>query len=215
MCFIVMEPITDTRKYAPNFQRLTAGPVGSVGDVNLNVRLKHSMPDLPIRYDAVFSGPQEVYYGSNVADGYHESFTSGGIGDAPVYNGNWGGHRDFKIANGWKYQDLRAPDTLHEPILGVMPNYSYNNKIATVFEARRTGFNFLPVPGEYQIAQGQIPRGNAVPGPVETVAEPGVLEAMNGQSVVTNPQAGGLFPMPSATRAGISALGRQQMQKTV
>lgn len=207
-----MEPLTDTRKYANNHQFLSAGPVGSVGDVNLNVRLKHSMPDLDIRYDPTFSGKNAPDYGSSVTDGQNKSFFTHGMGNR-VMNGNWGGSRDFKVSNGWKYQDLRVPDRRMEPITGNIPSYMWNNQVATVYEARRTGENFLPVPGEYRLAVGEVPRGAQFPGPVDTIGDPGVIAAMGGQSVVTNPQAGGLFPVPSGLRAGISPLGMQSYKQ--
>ena len=210
-----MEPLTDTRKYSQNRQFLAPGPVGSIGDVNLNVKFKHSMPDLPPRYDPEFSGQDLSNLGNNVSDGQEKSFETGGMGDASVITyGNWGGKRDFQKGNIWRYQDLRVADRRMEPIMGDTPQYLWHNKIATVYEARRTGQNFLPVPGEYAISPGEVPRGSTVPGPVDTVGDPGVIAAMGGQSVVTNPQAGGsgLYPMPGL-RAGISPLGQQYFKQ--
>ena len=60
-------------------------------------------------------------------------------------------------------QDMRAPDTLHEPVMGSTPSYSYNNKIATNYESKRTGDKFLPLPGPYIPSPGEITRGGAYP----------------------------------------------------
>jgi hypothetical protein len=61
-----------------NYDRIQPGAVGSVGDVNMQVRLKHSYPNLPLRFDKQFSGKNEVYLGSNVTDGNHINYDSGG-----------------------------------------------------------------------------------------------------------------------------------------
>lgn len=137
------------------------GPVGSVGDVNLQVRYKHSAPDMPLRFDPNFSHQNEIFLGSNVQDGQYRSYDSGG-GPSAVLDSNWE-HRGFKTSHGWYYQDLRAPDTLHEPETGEIPHYTYNNLVATAYEAFRTGNQFLPVPGGYAQHPGEVTRGGQVP----------------------------------------------------
>jgi hypothetical protein len=138
------------------------GVVGSVGDVLLTPKFKHSMPDLPIRYDPYFRGNKESRLGSNVQDGTEKSFDSGGLGPRTI-DSNWGGRRKFKVRNGYIFQDMRPPDKYDEPVLGSTPQYSFLNKVATVYNAKRTGENFLPLPGEYEPKQGQVPRGGAYP----------------------------------------------------
>ncbi len=78
-----------------------------------------------------------------------------------VYSRN--GNRDFKYSKGWRFQDVRAPDTLHEPRTGIVPQLEWQNKVATVYNARRTGKLFLPLPGPYQLSEGEVPRGGAEP----------------------------------------------------
>ncbi|MBF9645471.1 hypothetical protein IAI43_12105, partial [Streptococcus pseudopneumoniae] len=56
-------------------------------------------------------------------------------------------NRGFKTQHGLVYQDLRAPDTTLEPIMGSTGRYPWYNKIATIYEAKRTGDLFLPLPG--------------------------------------------------------------------
>lgn len=58
---------------------------------------------------------------------------------------------------------MREPDKRVEPILGSTPNYSYQNKLATVYEAKTRGEKFLPLPGGYIPSPGEVPRGGAFP----------------------------------------------------
>lgn len=137
------------------------GPVGSVGDVLLQPRLKHSAPDLPLRFDPNFSHQNEVFLGSNVSDGQHRGYDGGG-GPARTDDSNWE-NKKFKTSHGWIYQDMRAPDTLHEPENTGTPQYSWHNKLATAYDAFRTGNAFLPVPGAYALHPGEVGRGGQVP----------------------------------------------------
>jgi hypothetical protein len=133
------------------------GPVGSVGDVIGAIKLKHSMPDLPIRNITLSNT-----VGANVEDGDHESYTSHGL-QARVMDSNWQSGRAFKTSHGWVIEDLRAEDRLHEPFMGSGPQYSWRNTIATTYAARRTGDLFLPLPGGYNPSPGEIERGQVVP----------------------------------------------------
>ena len=141
-----------------DYSSIRPGPVSSVGDVHLSARFKHSNPDLPIRWAPTTYGQREPFYGSNVTDGQWISYDSTG-GPAATIDSNWGGRRDFRTNYGWTFQDARAEDRRVEPIVGETPQYSWNNKIATIYEARRTGDKFLPLPGPYIINRGEIARG--------------------------------------------------------
>lgn len=138
------------------------GSVGSVGGTNLQVRLKQSAPDLPLRYDPLFSHKNMIANGSNVQDGSIPSYMSNG-GPARVINSNWGGRRHFKVRHGWIMQDLRAPDKFHEPEVDNIPRFDWNNRIATTYQAHRTGNMFLPLPGPYMPAPGEMTRGGREP----------------------------------------------------
>lgn len=138
------------------------GVVGSVGDVNMTPRLKHSHPDMPLRFERSFSGKNEAFLGSNVQNGTQKSYDSGG-GPARTVDSNWGGRRRFQTRHGYVFQDVRKPDDLVVPVLGETPDYSWRNQVATSYEAKRTGELFLPLPGGYDLAQGQVPRGGAIP----------------------------------------------------
>ena len=72
------------------------GKVGSVGDVVMGVRLRHSAPDTPLRYDNFFSHANMIANGANVTDGQGEGYAGGG-GPARVVYSNWGGRRHLYI----------------------------------------------------------------------------------------------------------------------
>ena len=96
------------------------------------------------------------------------------------------GNRSFKYSKGWIIQDVRASDKLHEPSTGSIPQLEWQNKIATVYNARRTGNLFLPLPGPYQLSEGEVPRGGA--GPVVTDITGATLDAASVNRIFEAPQ---------------------------
>lgn len=173
--------------------RIQPGGVGSVGDVNVTPRLKHSSPDMPIRWANWAYGQNAPYLGSNA-----HTFETGN-GQAGTVDMNWGGKRGFRTNIGWKVQDLTQADTLVEPFVSSLGDYSWRNRVATTYEAKRSGENFLPVPGEYILAPGEISRGgnqvritDIVPGDYPTVHQPVNLATAIGRQPVHNPVIGGV-----------------------
>ena len=152
-----------------NNQRCAPGPVGSVGDVIGSVRFKHSSPDAPLRFDPYFIASRLKVIGSQISDGDHANYVSGGYG-ARTLDTRWTPNRSFKTNIGWYMQDLRPADKLVEPYVGTTLDYSWRNKIATTYDVKRTGSKFLPLPGGYQLAPGEEPRGAT---PRVTNVEPG------------------------------------------
>ena len=142
--------------------RIQPGVAGSVGDVNIPVRLRTSTPGMRLRYDPAFSGQNSIDKGSNIQNGGQVGYSSGG-GCARTIDSNWGGRRHFKVRHGWIIQDLRQPDKLVTPYLGSTGDYSWQNKVATIYEAKRTGSQFLPLPGGYAPHPGEINRGGNGP----------------------------------------------------
>ncbi len=140
------------------------GPVGSVGDVNNSVRLKHSAPDLPLRYAKQFSGKNEERTGSNVSDGMWYGYSSGGMA-ARTIEEPMGYRPGFKTAVGWIIEDVRQLDTTREPKLGSLGNFKWESEIAQVKRAKVTGDLFLPLPGGYSkgLLGNDIPRGSQIP----------------------------------------------------
>jgi hypothetical protein len=155
-----MRSIDHERRFN-NTSIISPGAVGPVGDVLLGVRLAQSAPDMPTRWDKDFSGANEIFLGSNVSDGQHRSYDSGG-GPARVYDSNWGSGRSFKTNVGWRVEDIVIPDKNVQPFMGGLGNYTWRNKVATVYEALRTGENFLPLPGPFRPADGVVPRAPSV-----------------------------------------------------
>lgn len=146
------------------------GAVGSVGDVNPTPRLKHSCPDLPLRWASWAYGANAPYFGSNVQDGQWASFEDGGA-QARLVNKRWSGQRGFRTCVGWKVEDITKPDTLVEPFVSSLGDYTWRNRIATTYEARKTGGAFSLLPNGYGLPPGEISRGgsevrvtNIVPG---------------------------------------------------
>jgi len=139
------------------------GPVGSVGDVNTSVRLKQSAPDLNPRYSKQFSGKKGENSGSNVSDGMWYSYTSGGR-VARTIREPFGYRRGFRTGVGWLVEDLRAPATSREPIMGSIGNFGWQSQVASVKRAKVTGELFLPLPNGYskESADG-ITRGSQIP----------------------------------------------------
>lgn len=140
------------------------GEVGSVGDAIGAVRINQSAPDLPVKFDPVFSGEQEPRVGTHLSDG--------GEYTARVVDSNWQSGRAFKTNHGWKWQDYRPPDNLTEPYVGSTFDFDWRNKIATTYEAKRPGSLFLPLPGGYAPSPGELTRGSSVR---ITAIEPGDL----------------------------------------
>ena len=164
MCVIKMSSLSiDEPYYYRPLPCFTPGANSSVGEVNTSVRFKTSAPDMPLRFDPYTSFMNQIKNGSNVQNGQNKSYSSGG-GPARTLDSNWlpGGRRRY-IRHGWICQDVRAPDTQHQPINTGTPQYSWHNKVATVYDLKRTGDRFLPLPGPYMLHPSQISRGGNAP----------------------------------------------------
>ncbi|MEY3400506.1 MAG: hypothetical protein RLZZ86_103 [Cyanobacteriota bacterium] len=130
------------------------GGIASVGDTLVCSQLATSYPEAPIRF----------------SENYYRKDLGSDVTSQPyVYDSSWNMKRSENTAYGLIQQDLRAPDKLHEPTqFGGNPNYTWNNKLATVYEAKVRGAKFLPLPGEYQLSPGEISRGNQIVRAIET-----------------------------------------------
>ena len=106
------------------------------------------------------------------------------INSARVYDSNWQSGRNFKTRRGWRVEDIRAPDNLVEPFVSSLGDYTWRDKIATVYEARRTGNQFLPLPGPYQLSPGEIARGGSTVRVTDTLGDSPLLGL--GNSVVAS-----------------------------
>jgi len=125
----------------------SVGKVGSVGDTLPQIRLRQSAPDLEMRFDDTF-----------MKRGGSKITLEGRVKDKDLKNKNYRGYHGFVM------QDLVPPDTEVEPYVSSLGDYSWRQKVATVLKAKRTGENFLPLPGGYQ--GNGVPRGSALPSSV-------------------------------------------------
>ncbi|MEG3883809.1 hypothetical protein QT971_06315 [Microcoleus sp. herbarium19] len=153
-----MQAIVEPKRFKRSVL-ISPGLVGSVGDVLASVQLKHSTPDMALRYDSEFYGTKAPRAGSNVQDGYSYSYTSGG-GPSRTISRNLV-NESFKTIHGYTYQDLRVPDKRFEPMMGSTGRYDWYNRIGNVIDAKRTGEMFLPLPGPFQPTS--TPRGSQYP----------------------------------------------------
>lgn len=160
--------------------RIQPGSVGPVGDVLGGVRLKQSTPDMPMRWDKVFSLENAPRMGSNVQDGQQVSWQSGG-GFPEVVSTSFGGGRQFRTSRGYRIEDITEADMMVEPFVSSLGDYTWRNKVATVYQALRTGEQFLPLPGGYQPHPGELLRGGNFP---TVVATAGGIEPPAGNNVV-------------------------------
>lgn len=157
-----------------DYDSIRPGIVGSVGDVNMTPRLKSSLPG-DFRWEAGMAGNNESRFGTKVTDGdVSQNFGM----PARNQDSNWGYRDSFRTARGWIHQDMRVADRRIEPVLGSLPSYSWNNKIAQVVHANEHGKLFEVPPGGIMGGQHGIPRGgnfprvtDRVPGDIPPVSE--------------------------------------------
>lgn len=143
-------------------ESIRPGPVGSVGDALVTSQLKSSLPG-DFRWSPLTKGKKEMRLGSNVQDGEHPSFDTGG--EQPrVYDNFFGGERDsITSSRGWKFQNITAEDMALEPIMGSLPRYSWRTQKATINNAAKSGEKFSKIPGPYKLPPGEVPRGGTTP----------------------------------------------------
>lgn len=136
-----------------------AEEVGPIGDVHQIVKLKHSCPEMPLRFDQTFSTAR---VGQNIQDGDSPSFNTGWCNaktqilafDRPSNNTISGG---FTVENIIPEDREVIADTIP------LPSYNWQNLMAQTFKAQVTGNAFLPLPGGFKPEVGAVPRGGAVP----------------------------------------------------
>lgn len=149
------------------------GPVGSVGDVNVQVMLKKSSPDMPERFDPTFSGKNAPWSGSNVSDGSWYGWTSGGRTATVISKAMPNIQTGGKTGVGWRMQNIVATDRSRDTKLTPLGRYGWDTTVGSVLKAKTTGDMFLPLPGGYE--KSGLPRGSQFPRIVEESVGVGVL----------------------------------------
>lgn len=131
-----------------NKSYISPGLVGSVGDVLISTKLKQSAPDMEPRYEYWNTGLNTIFYGSNVQDGYSESFTSNGMGSKtvsrPIYR-----YTGYKTNVGWRHQDIVPTDNYREAKQAALPQFGWKSQVASILRTKHTGEMFTPLPGGY------------------------------------------------------------------
>jgi hypothetical protein len=137
------------------------GPVGSVGDVNVQVMLRKSSIDMPERFDPKFSGKNAPWSGSNVSDGVWYGWTSGGREATVISKAMPNIQTGGKTAIGWKTQNIVAADRSRETKMTPLGRYGWDTTVGSVLKSKHTGTLFLPLPGGYE--KSTLPRGSQFP----------------------------------------------------
>ena len=137
------------------------GPVGSVGDVNLQVQLRKSSIDLPERYDPAFSGKNEAWLGSNVSDGSYHGWTSGGRTATVIQKALSNNQTGGKTAVGWVMQNVVAADRSSMTKMTPLGRFGWDTTVGSVLRAKNSGDMFLPLPEGYE--KSGLSRGSQYP----------------------------------------------------
>lgn len=175
------------------------GPVGSVGDVNLQVKLRKSANYLPNRYDETFSKENEKWSGANISDGQWYGFTSGGRGAVTIRE-NWTNDPAFKTDIGYRFENIVPVDKSRIVKTVPLGNYDWDAQRARIYNAKVTGDAFLPLPMGYSKPENLLPRGSHFPRVLaESNGEGTALPAADVK--ITNPLFGdtGKIELPAIT----------------
>ncbi len=147
------------------------GKVGSIGDPLTAVRLKQSAIDLPPRYDALNPLGVSQRLGTYVQDG-----TQGGA-PARAFGGEFS-NPDPWSPRGFTVTNVIPSDRVVDPVFLGVNQLTWKNNVAQTFDAIVGGNKFAPAPGSFQLAPGELPRGN---GPRETT-----LDSTESSDLMTN-----------------------------
>ena len=135
-----------------------AEAVGPIGDVHQIVKLKHSCPEMPLRFSSTFATAR---VGQNVQDGDSPSFNTGAYGAKTIVSA-FDRPSNVTTSGGFTYENIIPEDREVIADTIALPSYSWENSIAQVYKAKVTCNAFLPLPGGFKPVGG-VPRGGAVP----------------------------------------------------
>jgi len=141
-----------------NNKYISPGPSGPIGCPQVNSRLDQSQPFSPMRFQL----PEIVTYGSNLQDGQHRSFISGGLGPETI-DMTWNNPTPRKTLYGTEWTSIQLPDVSIEPELNSTFHYNYANLKANTFNSLSSGKSAGPLPNGFSLPSGQIPRGGNYP----------------------------------------------------
>lgn len=137
-----LTPLVHARHFAQNQLQYHVGMRGPLGSTQCGREIKSSE------------------FGFKIVDVYTKSqgTTVGTLARTQERNMKRDG---FKTQYGWDHNDRRAPDLLHEPLVGAIPQLTWHNKVATV---------------RHGVAKGgshALPRGGNTPRVVDVIDDQG------------------------------------------
>jgi len=137
-----LTPLVHARHFAQNELRYHAGIPGPVGSTQCGREIKSSE------------------FGFKIVDVYPRSQGTvvGTLAKVQTRNMKRDG---FKTQYGWDVHDVRAPDVVHEPLVGAIPQLSWHNLVATVKQG-------VPKGGSHA-----LPRGGNTPRVVDVIDDKG------------------------------------------
>lgn len=137
-----LTPLVQARHFAQNHTRYHAGVPGPLGSTQCGREIKSSE------------------FGYKIVDVYTKSqgTTVGTLARTQERNMKRDG---FKTQYGWDHSDRRAPDLLHEPLVGAIPQLTWHNKVATVRQGVAKGGSHA------------LPRGGNTPRVVDVIDDQG------------------------------------------
>ncbi len=156
-----MFPTVSIEHYKPlnrwmDYESIRPGVQGTVGDIQTQVRFRNSNAEMPIRWDRAFSGKNQLRMGANIVDGDQKNYF--GNGPARTFHGEFL-NKDRITPNGWSVKEVIPPARDIMPALNAVPGYSWRSKVAQTYNAVVPGTKFLPLPGEFALPPGELPRG--------------------------------------------------------
>lgn len=179
------------------------GPVGSVGDVNVQVMLRKSSIDMPERFDPTFSGKNAPWSGSNVSDGSWYGWTSGGREATVISKAMPNIQTGGKTNVGWVMQNIVAADRSRETKMTPLGRYGWDTTVGSVLRSKTTGDLFLPLPGGYE--KSALPRGSQFPRVIaESIGDGIALPAADVE--ITDPVFGDTGVIKGCTESDLKAI---------
>lgn len=136
-----------------------AEAVGPIGDVHQIVKLKHSCPEMPLRFSSTFATSR---VGQNVQDGDSPSYNTGAYGAKTIMSA-FDRPSNVTTSGGFTFQDIIPTDREVIADTIALPSYDWQSLIAQTYKAQITGNAFLPLPGGFRPEAGAVPRGGAIP----------------------------------------------------
>lgn len=147
-----MNCLSEERKFT-NYQTFSPGVVGNIGCPITTTLLKKTDPEGDLRYA---ESDNNVRAGTYVQDGSsinYAGYGHGGAREQPYRK---------RICNGFRYQDLREPETSVIPRLNAIPMYNWKSHIAVNEAALTRGLRY-EIPGGYMPENISQPRGGLYP----------------------------------------------------